>query len=283
MSIQMKQFKSSYQDLRALYDNISVKHILEPLQSCDADDESAVIRNRMEEPDLDFDVMGIEENGEIYGYIERSTLAGGPCGKYSRTFHPSELIAESASLTDVFSVLHDAPRIFVLKGTKVMGIVTRGDLQKAPVRMWVFGLITLIEMNLLFIIRARYSNDSWQNHISEARLRKANDLFNERKKRNEAIDLADCLQICDKADLVLKIPDIKQKIKDGLKKNPHPILDSAENLRDILAHAQDLVIGSTWTDRIDLIKDIEKLLNVVELAREYTEKTPVEKLNTNIS
>jgi len=264
----MKQFKSSYQDLRALYDNISVKHVLEPLQSCHADDESAVIRKRMEEPNLDFDVMGIEENGEIYGYVERSTLAGGPCAKYGRTFHPCELIAESASLADVFSVLHDAPRIFVLKGTKVMGIVTRGDLQKAPIRMWVFGLITLIEMNLLFIVRARYPNDSWKNHISEARLRKANDLFDERKKRNEAIDLADCLQICDKADLVLKIPDIKQKIEDGLTKSPQTILDSAEDLRDILAHAQDLVVGSTWTDRIDLIKDIEELLNALELARE---------------
>jgi len=268
MSIQMKQFKSSYQDLRALYDNISVKHVLESLKSCHADDESAVIRKRMEEPDLDFDVMGIKENGEVYGYVERSTLAGGPCAKYGRTFHPRELVAESASLTDVFSVLRDAPRVFVLKGTKVMGIVTRGDLQKAPVRMWVFGLITLIEMNLLFIVRSRYPNGSWKDHISEARLRKANDLFDERKKRNEAIDLADCLQICDKADLALKISDIKQKIKDGLKKNPHPILDSVEDLRDILAHAQDLVIGSTWTDRIDLIENLEKLLNALEQARE---------------
>jgi hypothetical protein len=268
MSIQMKQFKSSYQDLRALYDNISVKHVLEPLQSCYADDNSAIILKRMEEPDLDFDVMGIEENGEIYGYVERSTLAGGPCAKYSRTFHPSELIAESASLTDVFSVLHDAPRVFVLKGTKVMGIVTRGDLQKAPVRMWIFGLITLIEMNLLFIVRTRYPNDSWKNHISKARLKKANDLFDERKKRNEAIDLADCLQFCDKADLVLKIPDIKHKIEYGLTRSPQTILDSAEDLRDILAHAQDLVVGSTWTGRIDLMRDIEKLLNALEQSRE---------------
>jgi hypothetical protein len=137
-------------------------------------------------------------------------------------------------------------------------------------------------MNLLFLVRARYPHDTWQNHISEARLRMAKDLFNERKKRNEAIDLADCLQICDKADLVLRIPDIKQKIKDGLKKNPRSILDSAEDLRDILVHAQDLIVGSTWTDRIDLIKDIEKLLNVIELARARTEKAPVEKLNTNI-
>jgi len=92
--------------------------------------------------------------------------------------------------------------------------------------------------------------------------------YAERKKRNEAIDLADCLQFCDKADLVLKIPTIKQKIEDRLKKNPKTVLDSAEELRDILAHAQDLVAGSTWTDRIDLIKDIEKLLNILELVRE---------------
>ena len=251
-----------------MYNNISVKHLLEPLQSCHADDESADIRKHMEESDLDFDVMGLEENGEVYGYVERTTLAGGPCTKYSRTFHPSELIAESASMTDIFSVLHNAPRIFVLKGTRVMGIVTRGDLQKAPVRMWIFGFITLIEMNLLSIIRARYPDESWQNRISVGRLKNANDLFNERKKRNEAIDLADCLQMCDKADLVLKISAVKQKISDELKKNPHNILDSAEDLRDMIAHAQDLVVGSTWKERIDLIKNLEKLLNTIEVATE---------------
>jgi hypothetical protein len=119
-------------------------------------------------------------------------------------------------------------------------------------------------MNLLFIVRTRYPNDSWKNHISNTRLRDANDLFNERKKRNEAIDLADCLQFCDKADLVLKIPDIKQKVAYMLKENPQTVLDSIEDLRNILAHAQDLVTGSTWIERINLIKDTELLLTALE-------------------
>lgn len=265
MSTQMKQLKSSYQDLRDLYDhNISVKYILEPLQSCRADEDSAVVRKRME--DKDFDVMGIEENGEVYGYVERSTLTDGPCGKHSKIFHPSELIAESAPLTAIFSVLHDAPRIFVLKGTKVMGIVTRGDLQKAPVRLWLFGLITLLEMYLLHLVRIYYPENSWQCCISGTRLSKANKLFDERKKRNEAIDLADCLELCDKMELVLKISSVKQLIKNRLEKTPEHVLDSIKKLRDRLAHAQDLVTGSTWPNVIDSIKDIEQLLESLELA-----------------
>jgi hypothetical protein len=267
MSVQMKQLKSSYRDLRAMYDNIGAKHVLEPLKSRHAHDDSAVVRRYMEKPEVDFDVMGIKEKGKVYGYVERASLAGGPCGNYSRVFHPSELIAESASLPEVLSVLRSNPRIFVLRGTKVTGIVTRGDLQKAPVRMWIFGIITLIEMNLLSTIRTHYTDESWKKSITRARLEKATKLFKERKKHNEAIDLVDCLEVCDKADIVLGISRIRQRIKDGLGKDPRAVLDSMEKLRNIVAHAQDLIAGSSWTELIDLTRDLGKLLGIIEPSR----------------
>jgi hypothetical protein len=40
----------------------------------------------------------------------------------------------------------------------------------------------------------------------------ADELLQERRKRNEAIDLFDCLQFCDKRDLILHNPDLIQKL-----------------------------------------------------------------------
>jgi len=259
----MKQLKTCYADLRSLYDqNIKVRHVLERLQSCNADDDALIVREQLKKDD--FDVLGVEENGGVYGYVEQSNLGTGRCIEYRRMFLPSELVAESTPLLDLLTLLHDTPRMFVLDRNRVSGIVTRGDLQKAPVRMLLFGLVTLIEMHLLRLVRINYPEDSWRNLLGEARLNKAKELFAQRKARNEAIDLADCLQFCDKRKMVLKIPEIRDYIKRECGESGELLLKSTEELRDKLAHAQDLVTGSTWPELIDLVGKMERLLELLE-------------------
>ena len=139
----MKQLKSRAQDLRNLFEsNITVADIAEKLEYCSAADDARVIRQYMK--DQKFDVFGIEDKGIICGYIEQAILENGPCMQYQREFHASELIAESTPLIDLLPILHDGSQIFVLDRNRVSGIVTRGDLQKAPVRMLLFGLVTLL-------------------------------------------------------------------------------------------------------------------------------------------
>lgn len=262
MAHRMKQLKSAYQDLRDLFGcDIKARHILEPLQSCKAEESAAAVRRRMEK--LDFDVMGIEDEGRIDGYVERSSLGAGLCRNYKRKFVSSELVEDSTPLLNVLSALRDVPRKFVTHRNKVTGIVTRGDLQKAPVRMWLFGLITLLEMRLLRIIRNHFPSDSWTVHVSDGRIVSAGGLFALRKKRNEAIDLADCLQFCDKRELMFKIPEIKESMKKQWA-SAENLLRSAEELRDKLCHAQDIVMGSTWQEVIDLVKNTECLLEFFE-------------------
>jgi len=259
----MKQLKTSYKDLRSLYDqNIKVRHVCEKLRSCNSDDDALVVRDQMK--NLDFDVMGLMEEDNVYGYVEQSNLGIGRCSKYKKMFLPSELIAESTPLIDLLTVLRDTPRMFVLDRNNVSGIVTRGDLRKAPVRMLLFGLVSLIEMHLLRLVRLHYPEDSWQSQLTETRLNKASELFAERKARNEAIDLADCLQFCDKIKLVMKIPKIRNYIKKEYGKSGKVLLKSTEGLRDKLAHAQDIVTGTTWPELINLVREIERLLKLFE-------------------
>lgn len=259
----MKQLKSTYQDLRDLFTSyINIRHILEPLKSCKARESAATAKRRME--NKDFDAMGVEDKGKVEGYLEKMSLGTGLCRDYIVKFTPSDLVEESTSLVDIFSALRGSPRKFVADQTRVIGIVTRGDLQKAPVRMWLFGLITLLEMNLLRIVRSRYPADSWKACLSDRRIAVAKRLFDSRKKRNEAIDLADCLQFCDKRDLVLRIPEIKESIGKKHKGSAANLLRSVQRLRDKLCHAQDLIEDSTWPELIDLVKDLEWLLEFLE-------------------
>ena len=208
--------------------------------------------------------MGIKEKGRIYGYIKQSDLRTGPCHHYQKLFHPSELISESTPLIDLLMILHDSPRIFVLECNRVTGIITRGDLQKAPVRIFLFGLITLLEMQLQRIIQNEYSDNSWTNLLKPQRLKKAKELLTQRQARNEDIGLVDCLQFCDKRILIRQIPKISEIIKGQSDKDLSQQLEKIEKLRNKLAHAQDIVSGSTWQEVINITKYLEKLLEILE-------------------
>lgn len=259
----MKQLKSSSQDLRILFeDGITVKYVAEPLKAVLAEEDAVVVRQWMES--LNFDVVGVESEGVVCGYVERSSLGEGKCGDYQRIFHPTELIAASTPLLQLLPILQYKRRIFVLDRDRISGIVTRGDLQKAPVRMLLFGLVTLLEMQLLRLVRILYPQNSWLTFLKSERVAVAKKLWQERQARNEAIDLTDYLQFSDKRELILANAEIVERLGLKSKRYGERFLKSAEALRNKLAHAQDLVTDSSWPELIELASQIEALLQRCE-------------------
>ena len=246
-------------DLRRLFENsVSVQHLSEEFVAVQASSEGSTACKLMKR--RGFDTLGVEEEGSVFGYIERSRLEDGPLEGQIEMFHPSELVADSTPLLDVLPILLGKPRVFVLKGNRITEIVTRADLQKAPVRMLIFGLISLLEMSFLGLIRDYYPEDSWKGVLSDGRLRKARDLFELRQQLNEEIDLIDCIQFSDKGTLILK----NDKLRAHLGLDPIPDgrreLKRIERLRDKLAHAQDIVQGSSWAEIIKQIELMERLV-----------------------
>ncbi|AFZ22827.1 hypothetical protein Cylst_0486 [Cylindrospermum stagnale PCC 7417] len=258
----MKQLKSRSQDLRSLFENnITIEYVAEPLKAVSADAQVTDVLHWMQLQD--FDVVGVETGDSISGYVERATLMqgnSGNCGDYQRVFHTKELVAISTPLIKLLPILQQTPRLFVLDCNQVTGIITCGDLQKAPVRMLLFGLVTLLEMNLLRLVRIYYPQDSWQQVLKPERLEAAQKLWRESQERNEATDLLDYLQFCDKRDLVLNQPELFQQLGLKSKRFGERFLKSAEHLRNRLAHAQSLVSGSSWTELISLAEAMETLL-----------------------
>jgi len=68
----------------------------------------------------------------------------------------------------------------------------------------------------------------------------------------------------DKTKLVMKISEIRDSIRREFGKLGKTLLNSTEKLRDKLAHAQDIVTGTTWPELIDLVREIERLLKLFE-------------------
>jgi len=145
---------------------------------------------------------------------------------------------------------------------RVWGIVTRSDLHKAPVRMWIFCLISLAEMHTVRIIRSRYPHEGWKKHLLDARLKRAQRLFNMRKASNEEIDLIDCLQLCDKANILCESGDLLDLAFES-KDKAQLFFGEVEQLRNRLVHAQDIITNS-WSKLADLAIGLENFLKACE-------------------
>lgn len=236
--------------------NITASHIAEELKYCNSDIDFGSLKENMEK--LDFDTFGITTQSDIKGYIEYSDVNDNKWKENIKTFDSSDLITDSTPLLNILPILKKKERIFVLYGNQVRGIITRSDLQKITVRMFLFGLISLLELNITKIIRDEYPDDLWKDLINEKRLIEAEKLLDAQKLKSENISLLDCLQLTDKTMIFRKSENIIERIgcsKSKLKS----IFGYSTNLRNTIAHSKNL-IDLHSSDIIDLAIDIDYLL-----------------------
>ena len=261
----MKQLKSSLADLRRLCSHaITVGDIAEPLVSFDQNQPSRVVMDFME--DREYDVVGVRENGLVTGYAVRSDLGDGLLGEHLRRFvEPDAILAEGEPLLRAFAALGDRQHVFVTIFGQIGGIVTRGDLQKTPVRLWLFGLVSLLEMQMLRAVRERFPGDGWVRLISSQRLDGARKLFAERRRRNEENQLSDCLQFADKASILMKDSELFFVCGFPSKRALETFFKEVGTLRNALAHANDIANGR-WPAVVALVTNLEALLERLEEA-----------------
>ncbi|MCZ2845227.1 MAG: hypothetical protein O2U61_01815 [Candidatus Bathyarchaeota archaeon] len=211
---------------------------------------------------FDFDYYGVEKNGKVVGYIIQSELGEGLISKYVRPFLTEDLISESTSLIELLQILKEKDPIFVLEKNQVRKLITVADLQKQPIRMLVFGLVSLLEMNLLELIKEYYPNEDWKNHISSARLEKANEVYEIRKKKNEGLGLVECLQLSDKGTIIRKTPELFDNLGFQSKGEVNLFFRSIEDLRNNTAHSQKYVYQD-FNEFLDKISRVEEILTMI--------------------
>jgi len=151
------------------------------------------------------------------------------------------VITADATFSDVVHVLTRHDFCFVTMLGEVVGVICRDDINKPMVRMWLFGLITMMEMLLVQMIDKAYPDESWQSAITPERLQKARAMQVERQRRNQHCSLIDCLQMSDKARIAIEHPRLLESFGFDSKRTAKRVVKSLESLRNNLSHAQDIV------------------------------------------
>ena len=251
---------STQESLRRLfYEGFSARDIAEPLCSFDASADSHWLGTHMK--DNGYLVVGVRDSGFIRGFVEVSDLTDGVCSEHYQPFsdHPDQVVPDSTSLTAVIAGLDHHRRLFVSILGHVGGIITRTDLQKPPFRMWLFGMVTLLEMRLSHMIERNCAGDQWRRFLSDGRIQKAESLLADRQRRNQDLNLLDCLQFSDKGQIVARNRQLLEITQFTSRRSFEDVIKRLESLRNNLAHAQDIV-ATDWKTIVELSENIEQIL-----------------------
>lgn len=242
--------------LRLFTRAFTAQDIAEPLRSFDDDRQSHLVFGMMAENNLE--IAGVRAGGRVYGYLLRSGTRDGCCRDFVRGFAAGQVVGADASFTDVIEVLTRHDWCFVNVLGDVSGAVGRADTQKPIVRMWLFGIITLIEMKMLDRIKTNWPDNSWTAMVSPERLRLAEKLQEERRRRNQPCGLLDCLQLPDKAQILMQDPAQLAEFEFKTIGAAKRVIKDLESLRNNLAHAQDIV-SHDWPQIARMARNIERL------------------------
>jgi hypothetical protein len=228
---------------RIFLDTFTARDIAEPLLSFDLTAAAPSVREVMEAKQLV--AVGLRTGGMVSAFVTRQNCTGDACEEYAVPIDETLVVDETAPLVEVVKRLNHAPICLVRILGEVGGIITRDDLQKAPVRMWLFGLVTLIEMRLSSLIESQLPDDAWKEYLSYGRLAKAQAILEERRRRHQSPRLFDCLQFADKGTIAASHEAIRAQTVFTSRRHAEETMRKLEGLRNSLAHAQD-IIANDW-------------------------------------
>ena len=225
-------------------ENFCAQDIAEPLRSFDRDSHPDSLIQTFDQSLTG--VFGIRDQGLVSGYVRRDDLVddAGGVGNVARAFARGQVLAAKTSLNDVVQVLTRYEYCFVSIMDGVAGVISRKDMEKPVVRMWLFGIVTMMEMNISEYIHTRLA-DKWQSHCSQSRLKKARELQTERLRLGQSVDLLDCLQLTDKAKIFIASADDVEQLGFSSRGEADKFARQLEGLRNHLAHGQ-LIADSNW-------------------------------------
>jgi hypothetical protein len=249
-----KKLLPGQRGIRLFTEAFAARDLQEPLLSFDAESLNnpgfgrAVPANK---------ILGIRRNGVVTGYINCDDLHS-HLPPEERKIDSRQVVDLEASLTDVIHVLTHFNSCFVSLDGTVVGTISREEMEKPVVRMWLFGIITMIEMLAVNLVRQKWPDNGWKEKISSGRLEKAAQLQAERERRGLATSLLDCLQFSDKIQLLLKDPAFLEGSGFPSLGSAKRALKDLESLRDDLAHGQDIT-RHDWVPILRLAQRIERL------------------------
>jgi hypothetical protein len=243
--------------LKIFAGGFAAQDIANPLRSFDFDRSPQGILHDMTKAGIQ--VAGLRVHGEVTGFIESANLRHRAVMTEFRPFASGQVIRSTSSLMEVVEVLTLHDRCFVTTLGTPVGVISRIDIEKPAGRMWLFGIITVAELEFTERLRQKFQDDTWMNLLTSQRVEKARELYAERLRRNQKCDLIDCLQFGDKMEILTSDPLELTAFDIPTASAARRVIKQIERLRNCLAHSQGFV-EQDWPQVVMLARRIHHIV-----------------------
>ncbi len=216
-----------YQALQNIFhQSLTVQCISKKLTWADSEDhaKSLALEN-------DWDFIPYPKIGPEHRIFDKSTST-------SRPLYHDDVISESTPLVAVFEKIIEKKVLFVKSKYEMNHLVTLSDLNDIPVRIWLYGLISLLELQAKKMIDKHLPTDSWITLLQDAQQEKVNSLYANKMKTNEQISKIECLQFEDIGRILSKYELFRTSFgKNQSNRDFNNEFRQIKKLRDNLAHS----------------------------------------------
>ena len=241
----------------------TIGDVAEAIASFDADRPAREVREFMKA--RGFETVGVRQDGNVCGFVHLDDLGEAKTvGECVRPFSQAIVMEDATPMHLAMAVLDESPCVFVAVLGSVGGIMTREDMEKPVARMWLFGLVILIEMAFQRLIQSRFPDGAWEKSISPSRLAKAKGLYDERRRRNQDPTLLSCLYFADRGHILFQDEDIRKQFGFDSRAAAQRAVTRVERLRNCLAHSHDLVTDN-WEIIVSFSMHVDRLMRLLDL------------------
>jgi len=247
--------------LTALVDRtLTAAHVVAaPLWAVDGHDRAAEVAASLTA--REFDVAGVVGD-PITHFVTREALLTNRHAHASDCASPilaSRCIEKSFPLGQLFEKLTTDEYVFVLDNDEVRYIISRADLQAPAIGVVVLAYLTVIETGLRALV-LRQRGDSWIDPLSDERRQVVENLFDEKRQRNVAIGMEDCLYFSDWLTIAAATDRVRERLGFATRTSFCNAVRSFTELRNALAH------GGTILDSADPLKALARIARVRKFA-----------------
>ncbi|UYP44191.1 hypothetical protein NEF87_000476 [Candidatus Lokiarchaeum ossiferum] len=258
-------------DLEYLFSSkITVSSIVEDLDLLDISNSVEDFHEQMKTNN--FDVFGVKKDGKNIGYVnlvdiqdqlEKEPEERDVIENIYKEFKIGELISSHTPILKTILLMKEKKRLFILENEKISGIITKADLQKIPVRVVLFGYISIFEHFLNTLINEKAPEINLSGIIPEEKIQEANRLLEQKKINKEEIDLIGCLTLSSKAKILHKgiEGNTCETIFNISKSKLSKICSHADKIRNSIYHSQKTISLNIKDKIMDNLLEMQKILD----------------------
>jgi len=249
--------------LTLLSNRVHVAHIMvtDPDFCTKTDDPLEVLETMQRN---NYEIMPIKEQDRVIGYVERGTLMRTK-QIYSamRQIKLDGVISADTSAHEMIKLFRRSKFFFVNRVSDLVGLVTYADIDKIPVRLWLYVLISRFEILLHQLIGEFYDGSSWMNVLAPSRRSKIAKLFDEKRRNDVDISLQDCLNLGDMISLLECDNKLRLYVGYASRNLCRKEISGLDALRNSVMHPSNSLISSY--DGVKVLDErIERLQQAIE-------------------